>query len=93
MREVDETLPGEDLIREGFSDLAKGRESVPALLVLIGGPRLRRLGFEVPDSPDFPEDFLYARFAQEYGNDAHSKYNALIRRLVGFESAAARQRP
>lgn len=42
-----------------------------------------------PDTPDFPEDRLYARLAEEYGNGAHSKYNALIRRLVSFERAAS----
>ena len=89
MREIDERLPGADLIRDGFRDLANGVESVESLLVLVGTPRLRRLGFDVPDTPDFPEDRLYARLAETYGNSAHSKYNALIRRLVSFERAAA----
>src|SRR5438093_38199 len=34
-------LPGADLVEQGIADLAHGVESVPALLVSIGGPRLR----------------------------------------------------
>jgi hypothetical protein len=37
-------FPGGELIRRGVEDLAEARESVEALLVLIGAPRLRRLG-------------------------------------------------
>ncbi len=85
---IDDALPGADLIREGLRDLAEGVESVPALLVLVGAPRLRRLGLDVPDTPDFPEDRLYARLAAVHGDGAHSQYNALIRRLVSFERAA-----
>lgn len=88
MREISDALPGAELVREGLRDLESGVESVPALLVLIGAPRLRRLGFDVPDSPDFPEDRLYAQLAAMHGDNAHSQYNALIRRLVSFERAA-----
>jgi len=93
MREIDDALPGADLIRDGLRDLETGVESVPALLVLVGAPRLRGLGFDVPDSPDFREDRLYAKLALEYGNAAHSQYNALIRRLVSFERAATCVKP
>jgi hypothetical protein len=89
VRDFDDALPGADLIREGLRDLEQGVESVSALLVLVGAPRLRRLGFDVPDTADFPEDRLYAQLAAQHGNGAHSKYNALIRRLVSFERAAA----
>ncbi len=85
---MNDALPGADLIREGLRDLENGVESVPALLVLVGAPRLRRLGFEVPDTPYFPEDRLYEHLARLHGDAAHSQYNALIRRLVSFERAA-----
>jgi hypothetical protein len=88
MPEISDALPGADLIRAGLRDLAAGEESVPALLVLIGAPRLRALGFDVVDSPYFPEDRLYAKLAESHGDGAHSQYNALIRLLVSFESAA-----
>jgi hypothetical protein len=88
MREISDALPGADLIREGLRDLANGVESVPALLVLVGAPRLRRIGLDVPDTEYFPEDRLYERLAAIHGDGAHSQYNALIRRLVSFERAA-----
>ena len=85
-----EDLPGGDLIRRGLEDLARGHESVEALLVAIGAPRLRRSGIEVPPhSLGNPEHRLYLRLAQEDSDSAHSRYNALIRRLVSFERACS----
>ena len=81
-------LPGGDLVREGLDDLRSGRETAPALLVAIGAPRLRRLGIEVPESAQDPEQRLYALLASTEGDAAHSRFNALIRRLVSFERAA-----
>jgi hypothetical protein len=91
MRDVSDTLPGADLIREGLRDLERGVESVPALLVLVGAPRLRSLGLDVTDpSPrdGYPEHRLYDLLVASDGDEAHSRYNALIRRLVSFERAA-----
>jgi len=81
-------LPGGDLVREGLDDLRNGRETAPALLVAIGAPRLRRLGIDVPESAQDPEQRLYALLASTEGDAAHSRFNALIRRLVSFERAA-----
>jgi hypothetical protein len=81
-------LPGGDLIEAGLADLANGVESVPALLVSIGSPRLMRLGFDVRNPIADPERRLYDRLAAEDSDAAHSRYNALIRRLVSFERAA-----
>ena len=86
--EVSDALREADLIRSGLRDLSQGVESIPSLLVLVGAPRLRRLGFEVPDAPYFPEDRLYEKLAAEDSDSAHSRYNALIRQLVSFERAA-----
>jgi hypothetical protein len=81
--------PGQDLIEKGIADLAAGRETVESLLVEIGGPRLRRLGFSIRESTgELPEHRLYKLLAVDDQNGAHSKYNALIRRLVSFERAA-----
>lgn len=93
MIEISDALPGADLIREGLRDLEAGVESVPAFLVLVGAPRLRRLGFDVPDTSYYPEDRLYALLAASHGDGAHSQYNALIRRLVSFERAAECVKP
>jgi hypothetical protein len=81
-------LPGGDLVREGLEDLRNGRETAPALLVAIGAPRLRRLGIVVPESVEDPENRLYALLVRIEGDAAHSRFNALIRRLVSFERAA-----
>jgi hypothetical protein len=80
-------LPGGDLVAQGLEDLAVQRETVEGLLVAIGAPRLRRLGFDVPEVAD-AEHKLYELLAREDSDSAHSRYNALIRRLVSFERAA-----
>jgi hypothetical protein len=82
-------LPGEDLIEAGVQDLRAGRETIAALLVAIGSPRLRRLGLELPNLlPQEPEHRLYNLLAQDDQDSAHSRYNAFIRRLVSYERAA-----
>jgi hypothetical protein len=81
-----EALPGADLVTRGLHDLAEGRESVEALLVAIGGPRLRRLGLTVPRLAS-PEHRLYEHLARLDPDQAHGRYNALVRRLVSFERA------
>lgn len=82
-------LPGEDLIATGLADLSAGALSDAALLVAIGAPRLRSLGVDVPAAPSNPEHLLYARLAQSGSDTAHSRYNALVRRLVSYERALA----
>lgn len=85
----DDGRPGADLVHEGLRDLEKGVHSAAALLVLIGAPRLRELGLTVPESHIAnPEHALYDLLAREDPDWAHSRYNALIRRLVSFERAA-----
>ena len=81
-------LPGGTLIAEGLADLAAGRESVAALLVLIGAPRLTQLGLDVPAAPTGAEHRLYAMLAASDSDSAHTRYNAFIRQLVSFERAA-----
>ena len=84
-----ETLPGADLVHRGVADLDAGYESAEALLVSIGAPRLRTVGIDLPAPIASPEHKLYELLAREKGDAAHSAYNALIRRLVSFERAAA----
>jgi hypothetical protein len=81
--------PGGDLIRRGLRDLEQGIESIESLLVSVGAPRLRRLGFDVPDAFPSPEHRLYRLLGENHGDAAHARYNALVRRLVSFERAAA----
>jgi hypothetical protein len=50
------------------------------------------LALDVPvvqASDDLPEHRLYQLLAAAHGDAAHSRYNALLRRLVSFERAAA----
>jgi hypothetical protein len=88
-----ERLPGEALVGRGLEDLALGRESVEALVVAIGAPRLRRLGVTIPARlPRSPEHRLFRLLGREGSRNAHSRYNALIRRLVSYERARERER-
>lgn len=81
-------LPGGDLVSEGLSDLDAGRDAtVPALLVSIAAPRLRSMGIMIPRTVVHPEHRLYALLARSDSIAAHSRYNALVRRLVSFERA------
>lgn len=83
-----DAFPAGDLIRKGIEDIQAGIESPEALLVAIGGPRLRRHGIPVPERPvESPEARLYEYVSQADPDAAHSRYNALIRRLVSFERA------
>ena len=82
-------LPGADLIRKGLLDLSRGRLSNESLLVEISASRLRALGFDVaPARQDFPEHELFLRLSAEDPDRAHSRYNALLRRLSSFHHSA-----
>lgn len=89
---IDRSLPGADLVEQGLCDLAGGRTTAEALLVAIGAPRLRALGLPVPvELPDEPEHALFLLLAAR-GDDAHSAFNALRRRLVSFQRALEQRR-
>lgn len=89
MDDVRDGLPGAELIAKGLADLTAGRESIEALLVSIGAPRLRLLGVAVTEPVADAEHRLYALLDASDSDGAHSRYNALIRRLVSFERALA----
>lgn len=82
-----ETLPGGELVRKGLDDLVVGRETIEALLVSIAAPRLRAAGLSVATALASPERRLYEELARSDPDSAHSRYNALLRRLTSFESA------
>ena len=90
----DETrlLPGEDLVTQGLADLANNRPTALSFLVLAAAPRLRRLGFEIPDRVAQPEHQLYSILEEHFGTDAYSQYNSLIRRIVSYARALERER-
>ena len=86
---MDFSPPAAILLNRAFATSPESRDSEAADLVLIGAPRLRRLGLDVPLERSMgAEHRLYLRLAAEDADSAHSRYNALIRRLVSFERAA-----
>ncbi len=83
-----EDLPGNDLIFAWIEDWRHGTESVPALLVSIGTPRLRAPGLPIPAQTFLnPEYRLYELLRRAGPDAAHSRHNTLFNRLVSFESA------
>ena len=86
---TDANLPGAELIEAGLADLATRTETDESLLVSMAAPRLRALGFDVPAPFDDAKLRLYRRLAERHGAAAHARYNALVRRLVSFQRAAA----
>jgi hypothetical protein len=88
MNDVPVNLPGHELVSAGLADLAAGRESEASLLVAMAAPRLRALGFEVPAGvTERPSHRLYELLSERDGG-AHSRYNALVGRVVSFARAA-----
>lgn len=87
MRDIPDDLPGAARVREGLADLARGLETEAGLLVSIGAHRLRNAGLDVPPGFKDPEHRLYHLLSGIHGDDAHSRYNALVRLLVSFERA------
>jgi hypothetical protein len=86
-------FPGHELVSQGLADLAAGRESEAALLVAMAAPRLRALGFEVPQGGgERPSHRLY-ELLSDTGRGAHSRYNALVARMVSFAHAAEHAPP
>ena len=86
-------LPGEQLVRQGVSDLVAGRRTVAAMLVSVAGARLARSGIwpdTIAAASDEPEVELYRMLRRERG-DAYARYNSLIRELVSFEQALDRR--
>ena len=78
------SLPGADKVEQRLTDLAAHLESVASLLVSIGAPRLRTLGHYVPTPIVDAALRLYALLTGSQGDDAHSQFNALVRRVVSY---------
>ncbi len=82
-------FPGHEIVTAGLDDLAAGQQTEAALLVAMAAPRLRRLGLDVPPSPvAVPGHRLYDLLAADGRGSAHSRYNALIGRVVSYARAA-----
>jgi hypothetical protein len=90
MSEVPSDLPGHEIVSEGIEDLASGRESEAALLVAMAAPRLRTLGFYVPEGGGAQPSHRLFELLTERDEGSHSRYNALVARVVSFARAAER---
>ena len=82
-------IPGWELVSTGLKNIAEGEyRTVESLLVFMATPRLRRLGFDIPDylvgHPSEEINFDLYHLLQETTQDPYSQYNALRRRLASF---------
>lgn len=78
-------LPGGEYVAVGLADLARERETVPALLLAIAASRLAAAGLPLPSfRPEEPELRLYRLLRQIHGDDSHGQYNAHLRRLASL---------
>jgi hypothetical protein len=92
--ELPDDLPGHELVGAGVDDLAAGRESEAALLVAMAASRLRSVGVDVPQGGgERPAHRLYELLTASDVEGAHSRYNALLARLVSFARAAEHASP
>ena len=86
---IDSSLPGAELVETGLDDLANNVVSIESLLVSMTSRRLQELGHHVPAPIADAELRLYQLLAAQYGDAAHGRYNALVRRLSSYQRAAA----
>lgn len=83
-------LPGAEIVLAGIADLRSEHESVNASAVESARPRLLRAGVSVPTGRDRSPAAhrLYKQLADEMGDGAHMRYNAILTRVESFARAA-----
>jgi len=82
-------LPGAELLEQGLRDLTAGEETECAMIIAMAAPRLRALGVNVPScAAADPAHRLYELLSDREPADAHSRYNALVRRITSLARAA-----
>ena len=78
-------LPGGEYLAEGLADLAGRKETVSSLLLAIAAARLAAVGLPVPAARGSDSELrLYRLLHALHGDDAHSQYNAHLRRLASL---------
>ena len=93
-RRVDETairrLPGGEIVLTGCADLEAQRDTAAASALRMASTRLAEVGISLPESscPHPAAHHLYDLLSTENEDDAHSRYNAIVGRLVSFLQAA-----
>jgi hypothetical protein len=82
-------LPGWELVSRGLEDQAAGLVTIESLLIASASTRVERLGLPVSHSSGSVDWRLYQLIEDEIGEaGAHSRYNALRRRLLSFLRSA-----
>jgi hypothetical protein len=82
-------LPGAEIVLPGIEDLKAGRETVNALAVRAAAARLGVRNLVPETDADEPAAHrLYRLLDSELGDAAHSRYNAILRRVLSFARAA-----
>lgn len=73
----------------GIADIEAGRESVNASAVRSAASRLAAIGLPSGDREEgVAAHRLYSQLAEELGDGAHSRYNAILARVASFAGAA-----
>lgn len=86
-------LPGAEIVLPGIADLKAGRETVEALAVRAAAGRLGVRDLVVEAEGEEPAAHrLYRLLNREFGDAAHSRYNAILARVVSFARAAEHAR-
>lgn len=84
-------LPGGEYLAEGLASPAGETPSIPALVLAIAARRLADAGLTLPGPlVGDPELRLYRLLRSLHGDDAHSQYNAHLRRLSSLCHALER---
>jgi hypothetical protein len=88
------SLPGAEIVIAGIADLEAGRDTADASAVLMAATRLRAVGAGIPltTTGEPAAHRLYDQLADEDPLNAHSRYNAIVRRVISFARAAERAR-
>ena len=84
--QMDRSIPGSELVITGLKDIELGKETLSSLLVHSASIALYRVGvLDTKLSGPIDADLrLYRLLLDQYGDGAHSKYNAYRRRLLSF---------
>jgi hypothetical protein len=87
-------MPGSEIVVAGLEDLEASRDTANASAVLMASARLRAAGIDVPDATTSrpPAHLLYEHLATAEPRGAHSRYNAIQRRVISFARAVERAR-
>jgi len=81
-------LPGTALIQQGLQDYHAKLHTMPSCLVRMARRRLVRAGLiEASSGHDINAELDLYHLLSHEGNQAHSRYNALVRELISFEHA------